>query len=123
MTTHTSKKLILQLNIKSTQPVHMDFMIYLHNLGDRMSEKPKRPVCTSRFISVFMVKDGSILRIFGFLGVAKVRSQRVHIDVFHFLQSISMIYQYLERELMCLCWLLIITYCAKVALPAKNRKR
>ena len=41
------KKIILQLNIKRNQPVHMDFMIYLHNLGDRESEKLKRPMCTS----------------------------------------------------------------------------
>ena len=75
-------------------------MIYLHNLGDRVSEKPKRPVCTSRLLSIFMLKDGSILRIFGFFGVAKVRTQSVHIDAFHFLQSISMIYHYLGRELM-----------------------
>ena len=42
-----SKKITLQLNIKRSQPVHMDFMIYLHNLGDREPEKPKRPMCTS----------------------------------------------------------------------------
>ena len=41
------KKIILLLNIKRSQSVHMDFMIYLYNLGDRESEKPKRPVCTS----------------------------------------------------------------------------
>ena len=36
------KKIILQLNIKRSQSVHMDFMIYLLNLGDTESEKPKR---------------------------------------------------------------------------------
>ena len=41
------KKFILELNIKRKQPAHMDFKIYLHNLGDRESEKPKRPMCTS----------------------------------------------------------------------------
>ena len=46
MTTYISNKFIL-LNIKRSQSVHMDFMIYLHNLGDKESEKPKRPMCTS----------------------------------------------------------------------------
>ena len=41
------KKIYLQLSIKKGQPVHMDFMIYLHNLGDRESEKTKRPMFTS----------------------------------------------------------------------------
>ena len=41
------KKIILQLNIKRSQSVHMDFVIYLYNLGDRDLEKPKRPMCTS----------------------------------------------------------------------------
>ena len=41
-----------------------------------------------------------------FSGMAKVRSQHVHIDVFHFLWRIFMIYQYLGRKLVCLCWLL-----------------
>ena len=41
------KKIILQLNIKRSQSVHMDFVICLYNLGDRESEKPKRPMCTS----------------------------------------------------------------------------
>ena len=41
------KKIILQLNIKRSQSVHMGFMIYLYNLGDRESEKPKRHICTS----------------------------------------------------------------------------
>ena len=36
------KKIILQLNIKRSQSVHMDFMI-----GDRESEKPKRPMLLS----------------------------------------------------------------------------
>ena len=45
---HTyQKKIILQLNIKRIRSVHMDFVICLYNLGDRESEKPKRPVCTS----------------------------------------------------------------------------
>ena len=65
------KKIILQLNIKRSQSVHMDFEICLYNLGDRESEKLKRPMCTSW--------------IFAFSGVTKVRSQHVHIDVFHFL--------------------------------------
>ena len=39
------KKIFLQLNIKRSQPVHMDFMIYLHPLGDRESEKPERDLC------------------------------------------------------------------------------
>ena len=47
MTTHTSKQLILQLNIKTSQPVQMDFMMYLHHLGDIEPEKPKIPMCTS----------------------------------------------------------------------------
>ena len=63
----------------------MDFMIYLYNLGDRESEKPKRPVCTSWLLEIIMVEVASNLRIFVFLGVATKRSQRVHIDVFHFL--------------------------------------
>ena len=29
------KKNILQLNIRRSESVHMDFMIYLHNLGDK----------------------------------------------------------------------------------------
>ena len=41
------KKVILQLNITKSQSVHIDFMIYLHNLGDKESEKPKRPMSTS----------------------------------------------------------------------------
>ena len=41
------KKIILQLNFKRSQSVRMDFMICLCNLGDRESEKPKRPMCTS----------------------------------------------------------------------------
>ena len=40
------KKNILKLNIKRSQPVHLDFMIYFHNLGDRKLEKPKRSMCT-----------------------------------------------------------------------------
>ena len=44
---HMSKKNILQLNIKRSQSVHMDFEICLYNLGDRESEKLKRPMCTS----------------------------------------------------------------------------
>ena len=40
------KKIILLLNIKRSQSVHMDFMIYLYNLGDKESEK-QRPMCTS----------------------------------------------------------------------------
>ena len=39
------KKIFLQLNIKRSQPVHMDFMIYLHHLGDRESERPERDLC------------------------------------------------------------------------------
>ena len=34
------KKITLHLNINRRQPVHMDVMIYLHNLGDGESEKP-----------------------------------------------------------------------------------
>ena len=41
------KKIILQLNIKRSQSVHMDFVICLNNLGDTGSEKSKRPMCTS----------------------------------------------------------------------------
>ena len=44
---HMSKKNILQLNIKRSQSVHMDFEICFYNLGDRESEKLKRPMCTS----------------------------------------------------------------------------
>ena len=44
---HMSKKYILQLNIKRSQSVHMDFEICFYNLGDRESEKLKRPMCTS----------------------------------------------------------------------------
>ena len=40
------KKVILQLNIKKSQSVHINFMIYLHNLGDKESEKLKRPLST-----------------------------------------------------------------------------
>ena len=40
------KKIILPLNIKRSQSVHMDSMICLYNLGDRESEK-QRPMCTS----------------------------------------------------------------------------
>ena len=46
-----------------------------------------------------------------------MRSQHVHIDVFHFLWCISMIDQYLGRKLVWLCWLLNIIY-VKIALPA-----
>ena len=60
------KKNIVQLNSKRNQPVHMDFMIYWHNLGDRESEKPKIPMCTSWFLQTITVKVGSILRIFVF---------------------------------------------------------
>ena len=35
------EKNILQLNIKRSQSVHMDFMIYLSNIGDRESENQK----------------------------------------------------------------------------------
>ena len=42
------KKIILQLNIKISQSVYMDFMIYLYNLGDREPKKtPKRPMQAS----------------------------------------------------------------------------
>ena len=34
------KKITLHLNINRRQPVYMDVMIYLHNLGDGESEKP-----------------------------------------------------------------------------------
>ena len=44
---HMSKKNILQLNIKRSQSVHMDFEICFYNLGDRESEKLERPMCTS----------------------------------------------------------------------------
>ena len=40
------KKIILQLNTKRSQSVHMDF-IYLYNLHDKESEKPKRPMRNS----------------------------------------------------------------------------
>ena len=79
------KKNILQPTIKRSQSVHMDFTIYLDNLGDRESEKPKRPMCTSWPLQIITVEVGSILSIFGFFGVVKVRSQCVHINVFHFL--------------------------------------
>ena len=42
-----SKKIILHLNIKRSQSVHMDFVICLYNLGARESEKPKKLTCTS----------------------------------------------------------------------------
>ena len=42
-----SKKIILHLNIKRSQSVHMDFVICLYNLGARESEKPKKLRCTS----------------------------------------------------------------------------
>ena len=35
------QKNILQLNIKRNQSVHMDFMIYLYNLGDRVRKTQK----------------------------------------------------------------------------------
>ena len=41
------KKVILQLNIKKSQSLHIDFIIYLHNLGNNESEKPERPMSTS----------------------------------------------------------------------------
>ena len=41
------KKIILQLIIKRSLSVHMDFVICLYNLDDTESEKPKRPVCSS----------------------------------------------------------------------------
>ena len=44
------KKIILQLHIIRSQPVHTNFMIYLHNLGDGESEKPKGPMYTSWFL-------------------------------------------------------------------------
>ena len=118
---HTYVKIIiLQLNIKRSQPFHVDFMISLHNLGDRESEKPKRFLCTGWLLEIIKVKVGSILRIFVFSGMAKVRSQSVHIDVFHFLWCISMIYQSLWRKLMWLCCLLNII-CLKVSLLAKSQ--
>ena len=57
------KKNILQLNTKRSQSVHIDFMIYLHNLGDKESEKPKRPMCTSWHLYIITVKAGQISRI------------------------------------------------------------
>ena len=72
------KKNILQPTIKRSQSVHMDFTIYLDNLGDRESEKLKRPMCTSWLLQIITVEVGSILNIFGFFGVVKVRSQCVH---------------------------------------------
>ena len=50
VTTQMSKKIILQLNIKRSQSVHMAFVICLYNLGDRESEKTKTPMCTSLFL-------------------------------------------------------------------------
>ena len=38
------KKKILQLRVKRSEPVHMDFMIYLNNLGNKDSENPKKPM-------------------------------------------------------------------------------
>ena len=38
------KKKILQLSVKRSEPVHMDFMIYLNNLGNKDSENPKKPM-------------------------------------------------------------------------------
>ena len=79
-----SKKIILQLNIKRSQSVHMDFVICLYNLGDRESEKPKRPMCTSWLLNNY-VQSRVNFENFVFSGMAKVRSQHVHMDVFHFL--------------------------------------
>ena len=36
------KKFFLQLSVKRSKPVHMDFMIYLNNLGNKDSENPKK---------------------------------------------------------------------------------
>ena len=44
---YISKKFVLQLNIKRSQSVDIDFVIWLYNVGDRESEKPKRSMCTS----------------------------------------------------------------------------
>ena len=96
----------------------MDFAICLYNLGDRESEKPKRPMCTSWLLNNY-VQSRVNFENFVFSGMAKVRSQHVHMDVLHFL-CISMIYQYLGRKLACLCWLLNIIF-VKVVLPAKNQ--
>ena len=47
----------------------MDFIIYLHNLGDIESEKPEISVCTSWRLQIFIAKVGSILGIFDFSGL------------------------------------------------------
>ena len=44
----------------------MDSMVYLHNVGDRESAKPKRPS-----------QSGVNFETFLFLGMAKVRSHNV----------------------------------------------
>ena len=56
------KKKNLQVNIKSSQSVHMDFMIYLHNLSDKELEKQKRPTCATWLLYRITVKLGSVLK-------------------------------------------------------------
>ena len=41
------KEIYFATNIKGNQSAHMDFMICLHNLGDKESQKPNRPMCSS----------------------------------------------------------------------------
>ena len=41
------EKFTLKFNIKRSQSDQIDVMIYLDNLGDKESEKPKRRMCTS----------------------------------------------------------------------------
>ena len=80
---HTYVNIFLQLNIKRSQPVHMNFMVYLHNVGDRESEKPKRAMCTACLNNYG--QSGVNFEKFLFFGMTEVRSQHVHIDIFHFL--------------------------------------
>ena len=64
----------------------MDFMIYLHNLVDRESENQK-DICALELPSLNNGQSWVNFEnfFFFFLSVAKVRSQDVHIDYFHFL--------------------------------------
>ena len=71
------KKIILQLNIKRSQSVHMDFVICLYNLRDRESEKL---ASLNNYVQRRVNFENFVLS-----GVAKVRSQHKYIDVFHFL--------------------------------------
>ena len=109
----------------------MDFMTYLHDLftyfydlNDTVRKTQK--VCVHYLASLNNFNENRVYLTIFFLGggrwggLAKVRSKHVHMDIFHFLWCISMIYQYLGRKHVCLCWLLNII-CVRVALPAKNQ--